>query len=117
MPVKDNAVLNLVEPHILSYWLADRPDLGCAMLIAACKNKNIKIKLIKGQTRYIKDMFLNDSDEIWELIYDFKGETLEKSRWRDYKIYIKKKGKFWFEQELKDIYEKIFINKVLINPL
>ncbi len=111
MPTKDNVVLNLVESNILSSWVADRPDLGCAMLIAACQNKNIKVKLIKGQTRHIKDMFLNDGDEFWELINDLKEPALRELGLRDYKIYIHKKGKAHFKQELEDIYKKIFTNK------
>ena len=62
-------MLALLEPCIMKDIL-DRPHLGCAMLIAACLEKGIKTTLIKGQTRYLKDMFVNDSEELWRLIQD-----------------------------------------------
>ena len=70
-------MLTLVEPCIWQYLL-DRPDLGCAMLIAACQEKGIKTTLIKGQTRYLKDMFVNDSEELWGLIQDLNDNDFKK---------------------------------------
>jgi len=41
--------------------LAARPDLGCAMVIAACRESNVETTLVKGQTAWLKNMFLDDS--------------------------------------------------------
>jgi len=38
----------LVEPLMMGR-LIDYPHLGCAMLIAACQEKGIETKLVKGQ--------------------------------------------------------------------
>ena len=70
-------MLTLVEPIILEN-ISDRPHLGCAMLISACQAKGIKTTLVKGQTRFLKDMFTNDSGELWNLIRDLKKESLNK---------------------------------------
>lgn len=58
----------LVEPfkHI---DLIDRPDLGCAMLISACKKSGIKIELLETQIRYLQYIFLDDVNQTVELIY------------------------------------------------
>lgn len=104
-------VLNLVEPNILGHWVADRPDLGCAMLIASCQERNIKLNLIKGQTRYIRDMFLHDSDEICQLALGIKDSVIENNELVELKKNIREKGKVHFRDELKDIYNRVFIKK------
>jgi len=91
--------------------LFDRPDLGCAMLIAACQERGIKTHLIKGQTRYLKDMFVNDSEELWHLIQDLKRDDLKKLRLLGYKKDIQKKGIKQFQDELKDLYQYVIVDK------
>jgi radical SAM superfamily enzyme YgiQ (UPF0313 family) len=89
----------------------DRPHLGCAMLIAACQEKGIKTTLIKGQTRYLRDMFVNDSAEIWSLIQDLKEDTVNKLSIAEYKNSFLEKGIKQFQDELNDLYHYIIIDK------
>jgi len=81
------------------------------MLIAACQQKEIKTTLIKGQTRYLKDMFVNDSEELWDLIQDLKEETIGKIRVGDFKKYIQKKGKEAFQSTLRNLYQSVVVDK------
>jgi len=89
----------------------DRPDLGCAMLIAACQEKGIKTTLIKGQTRYLKDMFVTDSEELWSLIQGLKENDLKKIGIVEYKKSIQEKGVKQFQDELKSLYHYLIIDK------
>ena len=50
-------MLKLVDIGITDE-LFDRPNLGCAMLIASCQKRGIRTTLIKGQTYYLKNMFM-----------------------------------------------------------
>ncbi len=103
-------MIALVEPCIMDCIL-DRPHLGCAMLIAACQEKGIKTTLIKGQTRYLRDMFVNDSEELWGLIQDLKEDDLEKIGIDKYKKSIQEKGLRQFQDELKSLYQYVIIDK------
>ena len=104
-------MLALLEPCI-THNLLDRPHLGCAMLIAACLEKGIKTTLIKGQTRYLKDMFVNDSEELWRLIQDLKEDDLKKMVGiGEYKKSIQEKGLRQFQDELKSLYQYVIIDK------
>ncbi len=103
-------MLTLVEPCIVDYIL-DRPHLGCAMLIAACLGKGIKTTLIKGQTRYLRDVFVNDSEELWSLIQNLKENDLKKIGIGKYKKSIQEKGLRRFQDELKSLYQYIIIDK------
>jgi len=103
-------MLTLVEPSIMGYIL-DRPHLGCAMLISACLKKGIKTTLIKGQTRYLKDMFVNDSEELWGLIQDLKDSDLKKINIAEYRKSIQEKGIKQFQYELNNIYQDAIIDK------
>ena len=97
----------LVEPFMMGQ-LVDYPHLGCAMLIAACQEKGIRTKLVKGQTWHLQNMFVADSEELWCLIRDLKEEDLKK-------IGISKKRQELklseFQSILKGLYEKIIIDK------
>ena len=109
-------MLTLVEPINMS-GLSDRPHLGCAMLIAACREKGIKTTLVNGQTRYLKDMFVNDSKELWGLARDLKEDGPEKTgipeygRIFEYGRSVKEKGLKQFRDELKGLYQDVIIDK------
>jgi hypothetical protein len=81
------------------------------MLIASCKEYKIETKLIKGQTSYLKDMFLNDFDEIYELLFNLNNEVLERKNLQLFKKDIRDKGKHCFRLELKGLYTSLFIEK------
>jgi len=100
----------LFEPLNLK-GLVDRPDLGCAMLIAACHEKGIDTTLIKGQTYWLENMFNTDSEELWNLIRDLKECDLENPKINEYKQDMEQKGLGEFQSELKELYEEVIINK------
>jgi len=103
-------MLTLLEPCVTKHLL-DRPDLGCAMLISVCQQEGIKTTLIKGQTRYIKDMFLNDSEEIWSLIQNLKENSLKEIGISKYRKSIQGKSIKQFQGELRTLYEYVIIDK------
>jgi radical SAM superfamily enzyme YgiQ (UPF0313 family) len=103
-------MLALVEPCVTSD-LSDRPHLGCAMLIAACLAKNEEVTLIKGQTRYLEDMFVNDSDELWGLLQDLKAGDLKRMGIDQFKTSIQAKGLRQFQDELKSLYQYVIVDK------
>ena len=103
-------MLALVEPFFLK-GLADRPDLGCAMLIAACREHRIETTLIKGQTRWLKDLFLQDSGEIFDLILNLNDSALTQLRLRDYQEAIAAAGRSAFQREVAQLYKSIFFDK------
>lgn len=102
--VSNEPVLGLVEPFVMT-GLTDRPHLGCAMLIASCQKEGIKTVLIKGQTRYLKDMFINNSEELWHLITELKNHEVKKIGIANFKKVIKERGIKFFQDELKKIYQ------------
>ncbi len=103
-------MFTLVEPCIIDS-LVDRPHLGCAMLIAACQREKIKTCLIKGQTRYLKDMFVSDNQEIWNLLEDLKTRDLKKLGIVEYRKFIREKGIKKFQTELRNLYKDIIVEK------
>jgi len=100
-------MLTLVE-SINILGVSDRPDLGCAMLIAACQEKGIKTNLVKGQTYYLKNMFIRDTEELWDLINNIKEEGPRK---REFKKSIQKKGIIQFQNELRHLYQYVIVDK------
>jgi radical SAM superfamily enzyme YgiQ (UPF0313 family) len=103
-------MLTLVEPCAMTHFL-DRPDLGCSMLIAACQERGIKTTLIKGQTRYLKDMFVNDSQELWDLMRDLDRQNAKKLGIDKYRKNIQQNGFKKFQIELRKLYEYFIIDK------
>lgn len=102
-------MLTLIEPTHLR-GLTDRPNLGCAMLISTCRQKGFETKLIKAQTRYIRNMFIDDSDELWSLFQDLKPGPGQK-RLNKFKKYFQAMSLDQFQHELKTLYEEIIVNK------
>jgi len=100
----------LVEP-IIPGMIMDYPDLGCAMIMAACKQNGIETSLIKGQTRYLKNIFIDDSDEFYGLLNDLDKERLKEMDIEDYVGMIRSKGPICFKEELRALYKNAFINK------
>src|SRR3989338_1233002 len=103
-------MLALVELCKTNYIL-DRPDLGCSMLIAACQEQGIKTTLIKSQTRYLKDIFVNDNRDLWDLIEGLNSQDLKNLKIENYKKYIQEKGLEEFQNELRGLYEYVIADK------
>jgi hypothetical protein len=52
-------MLALIEP----FWigsLPDRPNLGCSMLIAASAARGQEVRLVRGHSRWLRDLLLED---------------------------------------------------------
>lgn len=103
-------MLSLLEPYNTDCIL-DRPDLGCAMLIAACQEKGFKTTLIKGQTRCIRDMFVRDSEELWNLICDLDHEALKEIGISEFGEVVQNTDLRQFQKELDKSYQEVFVDK------
>ena len=104
-------MFSIVEPINLSD-MCDRPNLGCAMLIAACQEKGFGTTLIQAQTRYIHDMFVEDSEEIWNLYRDLEENETSRELTR-YKELFKNKPLGRFQEELKALYADVITHKTI----
>lgn len=104
-------MFSIVEPINLSD-MCDRPNLGCAMLIAACREKGFETTLIQAQTRYIHDMFVRESEEIWNLYRDLEENETSRA-WVRYKALFKNKPLGRFQEELKALYDVVITNKTI----
>jgi radical SAM superfamily enzyme YgiQ (UPF0313 family) len=67
--------LALLEPIVLEQ-LTDRPHLGCAMVIASCRAGGHAVRLVPGQTRWLRWLMLDDAAELWELLHGASDEQL-----------------------------------------
>lgn len=55
------------------------PNLAAAQIIACLKQENIKSALVKGQTRYLKDIFISERKELFELLSCLQHEDISAS--------------------------------------
>ncbi|MCP3941030.1 MAG: B12-binding domain-containing radical SAM protein [Desulfobacteraceae bacterium] len=108
----------LIEPF-KNKDLLDRPDLGCAMLISACKAKAIDIRLIETQVKYLKDILSWDVKESAKLLAEaINTVTLVKeleigySKKKFHDSNVKK-----IQEELKRLYNLMIGNKSYQNYL
>lgn len=104
-------MFKLVEPFIFEDDILNRPLLGPAMLIAACQEKGIKTTLIQGKTRYIRNMFIDYSEELWNLIQDLKEDALGAINTPALIKRYKQSGLKQFQDELKFLYQYLIIDK------
>jgi len=68
-------MIALVEPLNIRY-LVERPDLGCATLLAACRRAGRKARLVVGQSVYLDEVLSTFADEVWELVLSSGAEEL-----------------------------------------
>ena len=104
-------MLSIVEPINLLDMI-DRPNLGCAMLIGACREKGFETTLIQGQTRYTHDMFIREGEEIWNLYQDLEENETSGALVR-YKELFKNKPVGLFQDELRRLYDEVITNKTI----
>ncbi len=73
-------MLSLVEFQMMNKMKNDIcrleyiPNIAAASIIANCRFNGIKTKLVKGQTRYFKDAFIHEVDELINLLSNLKKE-------------------------------------------
>ncbi len=102
-----NTLFTLVEPFV-STTLEDRPNLGCASLIAANEARGISTRLIHGQTYLLEQFFLTNIDETWELID--KKQRADSIR-GDSSIAEKALNEKTFKTLLPELYTKLILDK------
>jgi radical SAM superfamily enzyme YgiQ (UPF0313 family) len=103
-------MLTLIEPYRIAA-LPDRPYLGCAMLIAACKSRGIKTDLIAGQSRWLKDLLSHDRREIWQLIRDLDTEFLGRIKLDGYRQHLLDSGEEVFIQKLRNLNHLYYLER------
>lgn len=103
-------MLTLVEPLMLD-GLASRPDLGCAMLVAVCRQHGIPVTLVQGQTRWLRAFFLDGHRELWEILSSLSDEDLRSEELIEYRRRTRKAGYDEFAAELAGLYREILIEK------
>ncbi|MDD4909369.1 MAG: radical SAM protein [Candidatus Omnitrophica bacterium] len=108
--------LVLVEPF-LSSDLIDRPHLGIAMLAACCRQQGIDVRRAYGQADFIKDMFLHEADDVYEMMRALKGPDAAALGLSGLRERIRQKGRGPFRDELRSIYETVYIQKSARNFL
>ena len=99
--------LSLLEPCLMNQLL-DRPHLGCAMLIASCRERGIEATLIRAQTRYLRNMFVDDSDELWELIAALDEPEAQALGIAPYRKSMLRMGRDQLRSELAELYEYVY---------
>jgi len=103
-------MLALVEPFAIGS-LPDRPNLGCSMLLATCGARGQDVKLVRGQSRWLRDLLLEDQQEFIELVIDLDDrarDSLELAALRDR---IDELGTDGFATRMSDLYDKFFTNR------
>lgn len=98
----------------LSINLNDRPNLGCAMLMSACKINNIETVYINGAETIIKHLLTDMSKEYYDLIIERKYKIKELSSYVE-KIINDTKEEFC--KTLKTLYTDFYEEKSIRNYL
>ncbi len=99
-------MLALLEPYKIGF-LADRPHLGCAMLIAACKASGIGVELIPGQVHWLRHTCLQGQKEFWHLLMEIPGEYAEQLHIKDIRDTAKNQGVEEFSRDLATRYFRL----------
>jgi radical SAM superfamily enzyme YgiQ (UPF0313 family) len=100
---------------ILLEVLEPLPDLGIACLLASLKQNSIKTHLVRGSTRYLKDVLTTDSGEIVEILA--QNEMSETPKCLDVTVkrlqkLIYEHGEKWFKEHLENVYKTITSRKI-----
>jgi radical SAM superfamily enzyme YgiQ (UPF0313 family) len=89
--------------------IVDRPNYGCAMLLGALKAQEISATFFEGQIYYLPRTFIDDADEIYDLIKDLKPDA-EYSGDRSWLEWAQKSSRENFIQQLKFIYDDVYLD-------
>lgn len=103
-------MLTLVDSQIFGFF-TNRPDLGTATLLGSCAAAGIKTILVKGQTRFIKDIFVRNSDELWHLANGLNPSIHLAPEAAKFREDTTNKSLVEFQQELDEIYSDVFQDK------
>jgi len=82
------------------------PDLGVASLVASCQGDQIKTRLVRGSTRYLKDVLVTDSEDIIETLAQGEVKTPDclSSTVGNLRGLMREYGEGWLKDHLKNAY-------------
>jgi radical SAM superfamily enzyme YgiQ (UPF0313 family) len=103
-------MLALVEPFAIGS-LPDRPNLGCSMLVAAIGARGQEVRLVLGQSRWLRDLLLNDQQEFIELVTGLDDKTSDALELIALRNRIDELGVDGFATWMSDFYDKYFTNR------
>ena len=103
-------MLALVEPFAIGS-LPDRPNLGCSMLLATCGARGQEVRLVRGQSRWLRDLLLDDQQELIELVTDLNDQTRDSLELTALRNRIDELGANGFATWMSDLYSKFFTNR------
>ncbi len=85
------------------------PDLGIASLVASCQARQIKTHLVRGSTRYLKDVLITDSEELVEILTQGETPTPDclSSKVEMLRSLIREYGEGWFKDHLVNVYKTL----------
>ena len=99
-------MFTLAEPIVFDQF-TDRPHLGCAMLIAACAKHGIDVRLVRGQTRFLADMFLRDGDELADLVLGLADGEVAALGMTGLRQALQVRGPEWLVDDLRRVYRRV----------
>ncbi len=103
-------MLTIVEAQFLDFP-ANRPDLGCAMLIASCRRAGTDTTLVKGQTRIFRDVFVDNSEELWHLATELTPSDVLTPQLTEFCNKVGKKESAEFCRDLRRLYNTVCLEK------
>lgn len=103
-------MLALVEPFAIGS-LPDRPNLGCSMLLATCGARGQDVKLVRGQSRWLRDLLLEDQQEFIELVTGLDDRARDSLELAALWNRIDELGTDGFATWMSDLYDKFFTNR------
>jgi radical SAM superfamily enzyme YgiQ (UPF0313 family) len=86
-----------------------QPDLGVASLLASCERSHIKTHLVRGSTRYLKDVLITDSDELVAILTQDEIPTPDCLRMIVERLqnFVYNYGEEWFKEHLGKVYRTL----------
>ena len=78
-------MITFVEFHMINKMKSNfcrleyLPNLAAGQIMACFKEKGIKAELVSGQTRYFKDVFINEQEELFQLLAGLQKEDLKRA--------------------------------------
>jgi radical SAM superfamily enzyme YgiQ (UPF0313 family) len=103
-------MLALVEPFAIGS-LPDRPNLGCSMLVGAIQARGQDVRLVLGQSRWLRDLLLTDQQEFIELVTGLDDKTRDFLKLTALRERIGDLGADGFATSMSELYHRFFTNR------
>ena len=102
--------LVLVEP-LHHEELLDRPNLGCAMLLGACRAAGLAAGLVEGQPRLLADLVDGGVAEFWSLLHDLSPAEVEELQLAQFLETCDRLGLASLDERLAGLYRDLIVVK------